>query len=70
MHLPKGVFRNIMSYLHREFDWERKQVMDELEDKCKLLGSQKDDFLDLVPALMLPTRCMFNNCVEWYILGD
>ena len=65
VYLPQPAFCNIMSFLHREFDYERQQVIDELNEKCGVFG---DEFecLELVPSLMLPTKCIWKNIQSKY----
>ena len=66
VYLPQPAFRIIMAFLHREFDYERQQVIDELNEKCGVFG---DEFecLELVPSLMLPTKCMVWNVQRSFI---
>lgn len=54
-----------MSFLHREYDWERKQVIDELNKRSTVIG---DDFQfpELVPVLMMPTKCTWRNMQSKY----
>ena len=42
-------------------DWEKQQVIGELRDKCLGLGEDKDSFIEFVPALLLPTECIWRN---------
>ena len=65
VYLPQQAFKNILSFLHREYDWERQQVVDELNERCAVLG---DDFafLELVPSLMMPTECMWRRLQSKY----
>ena len=66
VYLPQPAVKNMLSFLHREYDWERQQVIDELNERCAVLG---DDFgfLELVPQLMLPTECMVWNVQRRYM---
>ena len=70
VYLPQPAFKNIMSFLHREYDWERQQVIDELNERCAVLGDDFE-FLELVPSLMMPIECMVWNvqrrymCIGW-----
>ena len=66
MFIPQPAWSSVMSYLHSEYDWERKAVIDELKQKCRALGSKVDEFLDLVPCLMLPTRCIWQAMQSKY----
>ena len=66
VYLPQPAFKNIMSFLHREYDWERQQVIDELNQRCAVLGDDFE-FLELVPQLMLPTECMVWNVQRRYM---
>ena len=65
VYLPQPAFGVIMGFLHREFDYERQQVIDELNEKCEVFG---DEFecLELVPSLMLPTKCIWKNIQSKY----
>ena len=65
-HLPQPTWANILSYLHNEYDWEKKQVIDELNKKCAALGEHMDDHLELVPQLLLPTVRMVWNVERAY----
>ena len=65
-YLPQPAFKNIMSFLHREYDWERQQVIDELNERCAVLGDDFE-FLELVPQLMMPTECMVWNVQRRYM---
>ena len=64
--IPEPAFSTIMSYLHREYDYQRQLMIDELNQKCKGLGSKVDDFLGLVPCLMLPTKCIWQAMQSKY----
>ena len=59
--LPTFVRQHVFSYLHREYDWEKQQVIGELRGKCLGLGEDKDSFIEFVPALLLPTECIWRN---------
>ena len=65
VRIPQPAWSCIMSYLHREYDHERQEVLNELANKCTVFG---DGFecLELVPQLLLPTRCMLKNVERWY----
>ena len=65
--IPEPAFSTIMSYLHREYDYERQLVIDELTEKCRGLGPNVDEFLELVPQLLLPTVCMVWNVERCYL---
>jgi len=65
VYLPQPEFKNIMSFLHREYDWERQQVVDELNERCAVLGDDFE-FLELVPSLMMPTECMWRRLQSKY----
>ena len=60
-HIPQQAWANILSYLHNEYDWDKQQVIDELRDKCLGLGEGRDNFIEFVPALLLPTECVWRN---------
>ena len=66
VYLPQPAFKNMLSFLHREYDWERQQVIDELNERCAVLGDDFE-FLELVPQLMLPTKCMVWNVQRRYM---
>ena len=66
MFIPQPAWSNIMSYLHSEYDWERKAVIVELKQKCALFGDDFD-FIEFVPSLLLPTRSMMWNA-QWYYI--
>ena len=68
VYLPQPAFKNIMSFSHREYDWERQQVIDELNERCAVLGDDFE-FLELVPQLMLPTECMVWNVQRRYMVS-
>ena len=65
MFIPQPAWSNIMSYLHSEYDWERKAVIVELKQKCALFGDDFD-FIEFVPSLMLPTRCILQHVASKY----
>ena len=65
MHLPNEIKRCVFSYLHRPYDYEKKQVLDELQRKCSVFGD-KVNYLQFVPALLLPTECMHRNLQSRY----
>ena len=65
VYLPQPAFKNIMSFLHREYDWERQQVVDEMNERCAVLGDDFE-FLELVPSLMMPTECMWRRLQSKY----
>ena len=69
VYLPQPAFKNIMSFLHREYDWERQQVIDELNERCAVLGDDFE-FLELVPSLMMPTECMVWNVQRRYMCNQ
>ena len=67
-HIPQPVWANILSYLHNEYDWEKKQVIDELKWKCGVLGEHMlVEHLGLVPQLLLPTGSMIWNVERSYL---
>ena len=65
MHLPQPALSNVMSFLHREYDWERQQVIDELNERSAVIG-EDFQFLELVPSLMMPTECMWRRLQSKY----
>ena len=65
VYLPQQAFTNIMSFLHREYDWERQRVINELNQRCAVLGGNFE-FLELVPSLMMPTECMWRRLQSKY----
>lgn len=64
--IPEPAWSNILSYLHREYDWEKQQVIRELTRKCLGLGKNKDDFIEFVPSLLLPTECIWGQMQSRY----
>ena len=64
--LPTHVRQLVFGYLRREYDWERQQVIDELNKRCAVIGDDFE-FLELVPQLMLPTECMVWNVQRRYM---
>ena len=60
VYIPQPAFSTIVSFMHREYDYERQQVINELNKRCAVVG---DDFpfLELVPSLMMPTKCMWRR---------
>ena len=60
MYLPKEIQKCIFSYLHQPYDYEKKKVIDELQSKCSVFGD-KINYLQFVPALLLPTKCVYRN---------
>ena len=65
VYLPQPAFKNMLSFLHREYDWERQQVVDELNERCAVLGDDFE-FLELVPSLMMPTECIWRRIQSKY----
>ena len=55
-HIPDSVLKNIFSYLHQPYDYEKKQVIDELTQRAHLIPNDFE-FEDLRPQLMMPRRC-------------
>ena len=39
--IPEPAWGTIMSYLHDEYDWEKKAVIDELNQKCAVFGGDE-----------------------------
>ena len=64
--IPQPAWSNVLSYLHREYDWEKAQLMRELTAKCKFLGEDTDDIMEFVPSLMLPTKCIWSRVQSRY----
>ena len=65
VYLPQPALTNILSFLHREYDSERQQVIDELNKRCAVIGDDFE-FLELVPSLMMPTECMWRRLQSKY----
>ena len=63
--LPTHVRQLVFGYLRREYDWERQQVIDELNKRCAVIGDDFE-FLELVPSLMMPTECMWRRLQSKY----
>ena len=47
--IPEPAWGTIMSYLHDEYDWEKKAVIDELNQKCAVFGGNECMFIEFVP---------------------
>ena len=63
--LPTHVRQLVFGCLRREYDWERQQVIDELNKRCAVIGDDFE-FLELVPSLMMPTECMWRRLQSKY----
>jgi hypothetical protein len=64
--IPEPAWGTIMSYLHDEYDWEKKAVVDELNQKCAVFGGDECMFIEFVPSLMLPTKCVLQHMASKY----
>lgn len=64
-YFPQPVFANILSFLHKPYDYERGQVIAELNRRCAIFGADFQ-FLELVPQLMLPTECRWKRLQSKY----
>ena len=60
-YIPDPVWSNIMSFLHKEYDFEKQTVVDELANLCQIARGADTLF---TPALLLP--CTLCNLASKY----
>ena len=60
-YIPDPAWSKIMSFLHKEYDFEKQAVVDELANLCQF--AQSTDTL-FTPALLLP--CTLCNLASKY----
>ena len=60
-YIPDPVWSNIMSFLHKEYDFEKQAVVDELANLCQFAQSADTLF---TPTLLLP--CTLGNLASKY----
>ena len=64
-YIPQPALSTIFSFLHQPYDYEKKQVMKELQGRCDLIG---DDFSypHLIPSLMIRVTCIYTRLASQY----
>ena len=60
--VPDPVWQHIMSFLHKEYDFEKQAVVDELAYLCQIARSVET----FTPALLLPMECTLSNLASKY----
>ena len=55
-YLPANAINTIFSFLHKEYDYEKNKVMQELEYKCEMVDRRHGD---LITSQMLPIKCYY-----------
>jgi len=56
MYLPPTAFKNILSYLHQPYDYEKHAVLRQLEERC---GHASSCTLATIPCAMLDGPCRY-----------
>jgi len=63
VYIPQRAMANIMSFLHRAYDFERLQVINELKDLCtRIRGADPE----LIPVIMLQHKCKWQHIKTKY----
>ena len=62
VYIPQPAFSTIMSFMHREHDYARQQVVDQLAERCANLG----DNTQYIPLRLLQRECMFKHVANKY----
>ena len=73
--LPQHLQSLVFGYLHHLYDYERAQVIAELEERASLIPNDFEH-VQYIPSLMMPTACQWRQiqkkyrkyCDDWAIV--
>lgn len=63
--LPREVQSCIFGYLHQPYDYEKAQVIAELNDRASLIPNDFEH-IKFIPSLMIPTACQWRVMQKKY----
>ena len=73
--LPQHLQSLVFGYLHHPYDYERAQVIAELEERASLIPNDFEH-VQYIPSLLMPTACQWRQiqkkyrkfCDDWAIV--